>query len=201
MTLINPYRTGMTEAGCDEAGRGCLAGPVFAAAVILPPDYFNSDLDDSKKLTPRKRDLLRKVIMKDAIAWAIASCSNTEIDSLNILRASITAMHRALDTLQTTPDLIIVDGNRFYPYKKITHVTIVGGDAKYLSIAAASILAKTERDMFMEQLDHLFPQYGWRQNKGYPTAAHRQAVMTHGVTPWHRLTFNLCNTQAEIRFL
>jgi len=191
----------LTEAGCDEAGRGCLAGPVFAAAVILPKDYVNHTLNDSKKLTPRQRNSLRDDILKNAMAWSIASCSNTEIDTMNILRASITAMHRATDGLSMTPQLLLIDGNRFYPYKNIPHLTVVRGDATFLSIAAASVLAKTERDHFMEELDALCPHYGWRHNKGYPTADHRRAIMEHGVTEWHRLTFNLRELQTELRFL
>jgi ribonuclease HII len=191
----------LTEAGCDEAGRGCLAGPVFAAAVILPKDYVNHSLNDSKKLTPRLRNSLREEIISNAIAWHIASCSNDEIDIMNILRASITAMHRAIDGLSTTPQLLLIDGNRFYTYKKIPHLTIIRGDATYLSIAAASVLAKTERDRFMEELDSRYPHYRWRQNKGYPTAEHRKAIMEHGVTEWHRLTFNLRELQTELRFL
>lgn len=191
----------LTEAGCDEAGRGCLAGPVFAAAVILPKDYVNHTLNDSKQLTACQRNILRGDILKNALAWSIASCSNTEIDTMNILRASITAMHLALDGLSMTPQLLLIDGNRFYPYKNIPHLTVVRGDATFLSIAAASVLAKTERDRFMEELDALYPRYGWRHNKGYPTADHRKALMQYGVTEWHRLTFNLRELQTELRFL
>lgn len=195
------YIPGLTEAGCDEAGRGCLAGPVFAAAVILPEDYRNNTLNDSKKLSPRQREKLRQEIISDAIAWQIASCTNSEIDTMNILRASITAMHRAIARLTPQPQILLIDGNRFYPYEKIPYHTIVRGDATYLSIAAASILAKTERDRFMEELDLLFPHYGWRHNKGYPTPGHRWAIMEHGITPHHRLTFNLRERQSELRFL
>ncbi|MCI0522268.1 MAG: ribonuclease HII [Bacteroidales bacterium] len=195
------YKPGLTEAGCDEAGRGCLAGPVFAAAVILPEDYRNKTLNDSKKLSPPQREKLRHEIISDAIAWEIASCTNSEIDTMNILRASITAMHRAIARLTPQPQLLLIDGNRFYPYEKIPYQTIIRGDATYLSIAAASILAKTERDRFMEELDLLFPRYGWRQNKGYPTPGHRRAIMEHGITPYHRLTFNLREMQSELRFL
>jgi ribonuclease HII len=201
MTLSPYHHPTMTEAGCDEAGRGCLAGPVFAAAVILPKDYRNDSLNDSKKLSPRQRERLRREIISDAIAWEIASCTNGEIDAMNILRASITAMHRAISRLNPQPQLLLIDGNRFYPYEKIPHHTIVRGDATYLSIAAASILAKTERDRFMEELDPLFPQYGWRHNKGYPTPEHRRAITDHGITPYHRLSFNLRETQTELRFL
>jgi ribonuclease HII len=191
----------LIEAGCDEAGRGCLAGPVFAAAVILPKDYVNHSLNDSKKLSAKVRERLRYEIKNDAIAWAIASCSNTEIDEMNILRASITAMHRAVAQLNVTPQLLLVDGNRFYPYNNIPHKTIIRGDAIYLSIAAASVLAKTARDEMMEQLHLQYPGYGWNDNKGYPTKRHRQGIRLYGTTPLHRLTFNLLETQTEINFL
>jgi ribonuclease HII len=191
----------LVEAGCDEAGRGCLAGPVFAAAVILPKDYINHTLNDSKKLSAKVRESLRDEIKQNAIAWAIASCSNTEIDEMNILRASITAMHRAIDKLNQTPSLLLIDGNRFYPYKNTPHKTIIHGDAIYLSIAAASVLAKTERDDFMRQIDKDFPQYGWKNNKGYPTKFHRKAIMESGTTQWHRLSFNLFDIQTEFNFL
>jgi len=200
--MLKPYfLDGIKEAGCDEAGRGCLAGPVFAAAVIFPKKYRNRELNDSKQLSPRQRNRLREEITSHAIAWSIASCSHTEIDTMNILRASITAMHRAVSTLKVTPLLLLIDGNRFYTYENIPHHTIIRGDATYLSIAAASILAKTERDRFMEELDALYPHYGWRQNKGYPTPAHRKAIIDHGITPYHRLTFNLRDLQTEFRFL
>jgi ribonuclease HII len=200
--MLKPfYLDGIREAGCDEAGRGCLAGPVYAAAVILPKRYRNRELNDSKKLTARQRERLRDEIMLHAVAWSIASCSNTEIDNMNILRASITAMHRAIAKLQVTPLLLLIDGNRFYTYENIPHHTIVRGDATYLSIAAASVLAKTERDHYMEELDALFPYYGWRQNKGYPTAEHRKAIAMHGPSPWHRLSFNLLDMQRELPFL
>jgi len=200
--MLKPfYLDGIREAGCDEAGRGCLAGPVYAAAVILPKRYRNRELNDSKKLTARQRERLRDEIMTHALAWSIASCSNTEIDTMNILRASITAMHRAIAGLKVTPLLLLIDGNRFYAYGKIPHQTIIRGDATYLSIAAASVLAKTERDRYMEELDALFPQYGWRQNKGYPTAAHRKAIAIHGPCPWHRLSFKLLDRQGELPFL
>jgi ribonuclease HII len=201
MPLKPFYNAHTLEAGCDEAGRGCLAGPVFAAAVILPENYHNDDLNDSKKLTVKQRTRLRKEIIDNAIAWNIASCSNTEIDEMNILRASITAMHRAIKGLTTRPDLLLIDGNRFYPFENIPHLTIVRGDATYLSIAAASVLAKTERDKFMEELDEKYPIYGWRHNKGYPTLLHRKAIMTHGITPWHRMTFSLHDLQTELKFL
>jgi ribonuclease HII len=200
--MLKPwYLNGIKEAGCDEAGRGCLAGPVFAAAVIFPKKYRNSELNDSKLLSPRQRERLREEIISNATAWSIASCSNTEIDTMNILRASITAMHRAIAGLKVTPLLLLIDGNRFYSYKNIPHQTVVHGDATYLSVAAASILAKTERDRFMEEIDSLFPQYGWRRNKGYPTPEHRRAIIDHGITPYHRLTFNLRDLQTELRFL
>lgn len=200
--MLKPYYlNGVREAGCDEAGRGCLAGPVYAAAVILPERYRNSDLNDSKKLSHRQRERLREEIITSAMAYSIASCSNTEIDTMNILRASITAMHRAISGLKITPLLLLIDGNRFYPYGNIPFHTIVHGDATYLSIAAASILAKTERDRFMEELDTHYPLYGWRHNKGYPTADHRKAIIDHGITPYHRLTFNLRELQTGLRFL
>ena len=182
---------GRVEAGCDEAGRGCLAGPVTAAAVILSPDFHNDLINDSKQLTERQREQLRPVIEHEALAWAVAMVSPQEIDRLNILRASITAMHRALDQLAIRPEGILVDGNRFYPYHDIPHTTIVKGDGKMLSIAAASILAKTHRDELMRQLDAEFPQYGWARNKGYPTPDHRAAIARYGATPHHRHTFQL----------
>ena len=182
---------GRVEAGCDEAGRGCLAGPVTAAAVILPPDFSNELLNDSKQLTERQRDRLRPIIEREAVAWAVAMVSPQEIDRMNILRASITAMHRALDQLSVRPEAILVDGNRFYPYHDIPHTTIVKGDGKLMSIAAASVLAKTHRDELMRRLDEEFPQYGWAKNKGYPTPDHRAAIAAHGVSPHHRRTFQL----------
>lgn len=201
MTLRPYYIDGIREAGCDEAGRGCLAGPVFAAAVILPKRYRNRELNDSKQLTRRQRERLREEITSRAVAWSIASCTNTEIDSMNILRASITAMHKAIAGLKVAPLLLLIDGNRFYTYGDIPHQTIVRGDATYLSIAAASVLAKTERDRFMEELDALFPGYGWRHNMGYPTREHRKAIAKYGITPWHRLSFSLLNMQQELPFL
>jgi len=200
--MLKPFFSdGIKEAGCDEAGRGCLAGPVYAAAVILPKKYRNRELNDSKKLTARQRERLRNEIISNAVTWSVASCSSTEIDSMNILRASITAMHRAIDGLTVRPLLLLIDGNRFYTYGDIPHHTIVRGDALYLSIAAASVLAKTERDRRMEELDALFPQYGWRHNRGYPTAEHRQAIVRYGITPHHRLSFNLIDTQIRLPFL
>ena len=182
---------GRVEAGCDEAGRGCLAGPVTAAAVILPPDFHNDLINDSKQLTERQREHLRPVIEREALAWAVAMVSPQEIDRINILRASITAMHRALDQLSIRPEGILVDGNRFFPYHDIPHTTIVKGYGKMLCIAAASILAKTHRDELMRRLDAEFPQYGWARNKGYPTPDHRAAIAQYGVSPHHRRTFQL----------
>ena len=179
----------LLEAGCDEAGRGCLAGSVFAAAVIFPPDYSNSELNDSKQLTARKRYALREVICRDALAWAVASVEPEEIDRINILNASILAMHRALDRLSLRPGFIIVDGNRFKPYGDVPHCTIVKGDGKYLSIAAASILAKTCRDDYMLRLHEQYPWYGWDRNAGYPTKLHREGILSHGLTPYHRRSF------------
>ena len=185
---------GRIEAGCDEAGRGCLAGPVTAAAVILPPDFSNELLNDSKQLTEHQRDLLRPIIEREALAWAVAMVSPQEIDTINILKASITAMHRALDQLSVRPEHILVDGNRFYPYHNIPHTTVIKGDGKMMSIAAASILAKTHRDEYMRRIAQEFPQYNWEKNKGYPTRDHREAIIAHGVTPHHRKTFNRRST-------
>jgi len=187
------------EAGCDEAGRGCLAGPVFAAAVILPEDLQNELINDSKKLKEADRDKLRIIIENDSLAWAVASVDNVLIDEINILNASFLAMHLALDKLATRPEFLLIDGNRFKPYKKIPHRCIIKGDGLYMSIAAASILAKTHRDEFMKNLHQQFPQYNWKQNKGYPTQAHRRAISQHGVTPYHRLTFNM-NEQLKLEF-
>ncbi|MBR5688753.1 MAG: ribonuclease HII [Prevotella sp.] len=189
--LKSHYYEGLVEAGCDEAGRGCLAGSVYAAAVIFPPDYQNADLNDSKQLTDRRRHLLREVIERDALAWAVGIVTAEEIDKINILNASILAMHRALDGLKVRPQAVIVDGNRFKPYQKLPSTTIVKGDGKYLSIAAASILAKTYRDDYMDQLAEEYPQYDWKRNKGYPTRAHREAIRQYGITPYHRRSYNL----------
>ena len=198
--LASHYYKGKIEAGCDEAGRGCLAGSVYAAAVILPEDYHNELLNDSKQLTEKKRYQLREIIEHDAIAWAIGVVSPDEIDKINILNASILAMHRALDQLKVRPEAIIVDGNRFKPYfttqgdcprVQLPHTTIVKGDGKYLSIAAASILAKTYRDDYMNRLAEEYPQYDWLSNKGYPTQKHREAIRQYGITPYHRKTFNM----------
>ena len=189
--LEKHYYEGLVEAGCDEAGRGCLAGSVFAAAVILPPDYENELLNDSKKLTDRKRKQLREIIEHDAVDWAVGIVEPGEIDEINILNASILAMHRALDLLKVRPEAVIVDGNRFKPYRDLPYTTIVKGDGKYLSIAAASILAKTYRDDYMDRLAEDYPQYDWKSNKGYPTKKHRQAIRECGITPFHRRSFTL----------
>lgn len=241
MSLLPYYKKGVIECGCDEAGRGPLAGSVYAAAVILPPDYQNEKLNDSKKLTARQRYELRDEIERDAIAWALGIVTAKEIDEMNILRASITAMHRAIDGLKVRPQHIIVDGNRFYPYRPrpskspylgglasgqtslsspsysptkqgesegisggsayIPHQTIVKGDGKYLSIAAASILAKTYRDDYMKELHKEYPMYGWDKNAGYPTKQHREAIKQYGTSPYHRMSFNLLGTQQlELEF-
>lgn len=189
-----------TEAGCDEAGRGCLAGPVVASAVILPPDFYHPLLNDSKKMTEKTRNILREVIVKEAIAWAVDVCSPKEIDKINILKASIAAMHKALHKLHTEPHHILVDGNRFRPFKKIPHTCVVKGDGKYSSIAAASVLAKTFRDEMMQKLDQEYPIYQWRQNKGYPTEIHRQAIEKHGACIHHRQSFTLLPVQTEMNF-
>ena len=189
--LKSHYYDNLVEAGCDEAGRGCLAGSVYAAAVILPPDYENDLLNDSKKLTAKKRYTLREVIQRDALAWAVGIVTPEEIDKINILNASFLAMHRALDQLSLRPEAVIVDGNRFKPYQDLPFITIVKGDGKYLSIAAASVLAKTYRDDYMLSLAKEYPQYDWQSNMGYPTKKHRQAIRDHGITPYHRKSYNL----------
>ena len=189
--LESHYYEGLVEAGCDEAGRGCLAGSVYAAAVILPFDYQNELLNDSKKVTSKKRYALREAIEKDAVAWAVGVVTPEEIDRINILNASFLAMHRALDQLKVRPQAIIVDGNRFKPYQDLPSTTIVKGDGKFLSIAAASILAKTYRDDYMFSLAEEYPQYDWQSNMGYPTQKHRQAIREHGITPYHRKSYNL----------
>ena len=189
--LKSHYYESLIEAGCDEAGRGCLAGSVYAAAVILPSDYQNELLNDSKKLTAKKRYALREEIERDAIAWAVGIVTPEEIDKINILNASFLAMHRALDQLQVRPEAVIVDGNRFKPYQDLPSTTIVKGDGKYLSIAAASILAKTYRDDYMLSLAEEYPQYDWKSNMGYPTKKHRKAILEHGITPYHRKSYNL----------
>lgn len=190
----------LTEAGCDEAGRGCLAGPVVAAAVILPRNFRHPVLNDSKKLTVRQRRELREEIIDSAIAWSVGFVDNRIIDEMNILRASVKAMHIAIDGLQKEPQFLLIDGNRFYPYKAIQHETIVKGDSIYFSIAAASVLAKTQRDEYMEKIHNEYPQYGWDQNKGYPTAFHRAAILKYGITPYHRRSFNLLDTQMSFGF-
>ena len=189
--LKSHYYESLIEAGCDEAGRGCLAGSVYAVAVILPPDYQNELLNDSKKLTAKKRYALREEIERDAIAWAVGIVTPEEIDKINILNASFLAMHRALDQLKVRPGAVIVDGNRFKPYQDLPSTTIVKGDGKFLSIAAASILAKTYRDDYMLSLAEEYPQYDWQSNMGYPTKKHRQAILEHGITPYHRKSYNL----------
>ena len=210
------YKEGLIEAGCDEAGRGCLAGPVFAAAVILPSDFRNEMLNDSKQLTEKKRYQLREVIEREALAWAVGIVDNKEIDKINILNASILAMHRALDQLTVRPEYIIVDGNHWKPYQELTAndnvndndnepkvvpaTTIVKGDGKYLSIAAASILAKTYRDDFMLRIHEEFPQYHWDKNKGYPAKVHREAIRQYGTTPYHRMSFNLLGDTQQLEF-
>ena len=193
--LASHYYEGKVEAGCDEAGRGCLAGSVYAAAVILPSDYQNDLLNDSKQLTEKKRYQLREIIQRDAVTWAVGIVSPDEIDKINILNASILAMHRALDQLKVRPEAIIVDGNKFKPYQNLPHTTIVKGDGKYLSIAAASILAKTYRDDYMNELAKEYPQYDWLSNKGYPTKKHRDAIRQYGITPYHRKSYNLLGTE------
>lgn len=196
--LIPFYKKGLAEAGIDEAGRGCLAGPVVAAAVILSEGYCNKELNDSKKLSPSHRDSLKTEIIKNALDFGIGIADNEEIDMLNILQATMLAMHRAVDQLKTAPEFIIVDGNRFRPYGTIPFQCIIKGDALYMSIAAASILAKTHRDELMKKLAPEFPEYGWERNVGYPTAAHREAIRKSGVTPYHRKTFRLLKTQMEL---
>ena len=198
--LALKYDKDKIEAGCDEAGRGCLAGPVFAAAVILPDDFSDERLNDSKQLSERQRETLREVIEREAAAWAVARVDNTEIDEINILNASIEAMHRALAALSVKPEQVLVDGNRFRPYGDIPYHCIVKGDGKYQSIAAASILAKTHRDAYMRRLHEEFPVYGWRHNKGYPTREHRQQIRLHGPSPYHRRSFHLLEPQLELNF-
>lgn len=196
--LKSQFQNKLIEAGCDEAGRGCLAGPVYAAAVILPKNYKNKLLNDSKKLSEKKRDLLRLEIEKDAIAFGVGVVDHLEIDKINILNASFLAMHRAVEQLKQSPELLLIDGNRFKPYPNIPHECIVKGDAKFLSIAAASILAKTYRDEFMFNAHEKHPEYAWNKNKGYPTKAHREAIKMHGVTEIHRMSFQLLPKQLEL---
>ncbi len=196
--MLKKFQTeGVIEAGCDEAGRGCLAGDVYAAAVILPPDFENELLNDSKQLTEAQRYKLREVIEKEALAWAVGIVTAAEIDKINILRASILAMHRAVDKLAVRPQHLLIDGNKFNPYPGITHNTVVKGDATYMSIAAASILAKTYRDDYMLALAKEYPMYDWQSNKGYPTAKHRAAIREHGTTPHHRMSFNLLGEEPK----
>ena len=199
--MLEPYyHSGVIEAGCDEAGRGCLAGPVYAAAVIMPPDFRNDILNDSKQLTEKKRYQLREIIEREALAWAVGIVDNHEIDEINILRASILAMHLALDQLKVRPEEVIVDGNRFYKYRNLPHTTIVKGDGKYMSIAAASILAKTYRDDFMLKIHKEYPQYHWDKNKGYPAKVHREAIRQYGTTPYHRMSYNLLGDSQQLEF-
>lgn len=199
--LRNRYQNELTEAGCDEAGRGCLAGPVYAAAVILPHDFKHKLLNDSKQLSDAQRREVRPYIEEKAIAWAVASMSVDEIDELNILRASFAAMHKAISQLKTTPGFLLIDGNRFKPsYPGIPHACIIGGDGKYKSIAAASILAKTHRDDYMDALHEEFPHYDWLKNKGYGTAKHRAAIVQHGLTAHHRKSFRQLPDQLELKF-
>lgn len=199
--LLPHYYTDLIEAGCDEAGRGCLAGSVYAAAVILPKDYDNPLLNDSKKLTEKRRKVLRDQIVRDAVAWAVGVVTPEEIDKINILNASFLAMHRALDQLTIRPEAVIVDGNRFNPYHDLPYTTIVKGDGKYQSIAAASILAKTFRDEYMDSLANEYPYYDWQKNKGYPTKAHREGIREHGPSPYHRMSYNLMGAmQLELNF-
>lgn len=191
MKLLPYHHPDLLEAGCDEAGRGCLAGPVFAAAVILPRDFYHPALNDSKQLNEPQREMLRPVIEREALAWSVAQVDAPEIDRINILKASFLAMHRALDTLRQKPEFILVDGNRFYAYPAVPHLCVVKGDGKYAAIAAASILAKTWRDEYMQRLHKQYPDYDWQTNKGYPTEAHREAIRQHGITPYHRKSFQL----------
>lgn len=199
--LLPHYYSNLIEAGCDEAGRGCLAGSVYAAAVILPKDYDNPLLNDSKKLTEKRRKVLRDQIVRDAVSWAVGVVTPEEIDKINILNASFLAMHRALDQLTIRPEAVIVDGNRFNPYRDLPYTTIVKGDGKYQSIAAASILAKTFRDEYMDSLANEYPYYDWQKNKGYPTKAHREGIRDHGPSPYHRMSYNLMGaTQLELNY-
>lgn len=196
--LLPYFNKELIEAGCDEAGRGCLAGPVVAAAVILPKDFQHELLNDSKQLTEKQRQKLRPIIEQEAIAWAVSFVDHREIDEINILKASYVAMHRSVDQLKTKPQHLLIDGNRFIPYKGISHTCIVKGDGKYLSIAAASVLAKTHRDEYMDTMHEQFPHYSWDKNKGYPTKAHRAGIKEHGVSPIHRRTFRLLDEQLSL---
>ncbi len=200
MSLLPFLKPDCIEAGCDEAGRGCLAGSVYAAAVVLPPDFVCDELNDSKQLTERQRYALRPIIKQKALAWAVGVVTAQEIDKINILNASILAMHRAVAALSVRPEHLIIDGNRFKSYEQIPHQTVVKGDGKYLSIAAASVLAKTYRDDYMLQLHREFPMYDWDKNKGYPTKKHRQAIEQYGVTPYHRMSYRLLPEQLRFEF-
>lgn len=199
--LYSFYKKDYTEAGCDEAGRGCYAGPVFAAAVILPKDFFHPELNDSKQLNEKQREKLRPLIEKEAIGFAVAKVDNEEIDRINILKASIKAMHLAIDQLTTRPTFLLIDGNRFYPYQDIKHACITKGDSLYASIAAASILAKTYRDDFMKNIHNYFPEYNWLRNKGYGTKQHRDVIEKNGLCRYHRMSFNINPKALEIGFL
>lgn len=200
-TLLLPYHNiSLIEAGCDEAGRGCIAGPVCAASVILPTNFYHPLLNDSKQVNEKNREILRPIIEAEALAFAVAFVDHLEIDEINILQASFKAMHLAIKQLKTTPNFLLVDGNRFKPYKKIPSLCVIKGDGKYASIAAASILAKTYRDEFMQKLDKKYPMYNWKQNKGYPTSAHREAVKEFGLSPYHRKTFACLPKQIQIPF-
>jgi len=196
--LLPFYQEKLIEAGCDEAGRGCYAGPVFAAAVILPKGFQHPLLNDSKQVNAKQRAMLRGIIEQEAISWAVIAIDNEEIDQINILKASFKAMHQAIDQLKQPPELLLIDGNRFIPYKKTPHHCIVKGDGKYSSIAAASILAKTHRDEFMMRLHEQYPQYGWNKNKGYGTAEHRNAIESHGLCEYHRKSFNIMPRQLSL---
>lgn len=198
--LLAFYKENTIEAGCDEAGRGCLAGPVFAAAVILPPGFKNNLLNDSKKLSEKQRNLLRPIIEKEALAWAVSEVSNNKIDEINILNASFLAMNKAIKKLQIKPQHLLIDGNRFRPQTKIPFTCMIKGDGRFLSIAAASVLAKTYRDDFMEKIHNEFPDYQWNRNKGYPTKKHREAIKLYGTTKYHRLSFRLLNEQLSFNF-
>ena len=197
---LAPFFTTCNEAGCDEAGRGCLAGPVVAAAVILPKGFKNELLNDSKKISEKTRNELRLIIETEATSWGIGFVSPNEIDKINILQASFLAMHRAIDQLKAKPKHLVIDGNKFNPYKKIPHTCIIKGDGKYMNIAAASILAKTHRDEFMYKIHEKFPHYNWYKNKGYPTKEHREAISTHGTSPHHRMSFKLIPEQLKMTF-
>jgi ribonuclease HII len=200
MTLKSSLYRNLIEAGCDEAGRGCLAGPVTAAAVILPKNFKHAVLNDSKKLTAKQRSVLKEEIINSALAWNVAFIDNNDIDVMNILRASIKAMHIAIEGLAKEPQFLLIDGNRFYPYKELKYKTIIKGDGLFFSIAAASVLAKTFRDEYMQKIHFEFPEYGWDKNKGYPTPAHRAAIIRYGITPYHRKSFSLFDTQMKFEF-